>query len=448
MYIFCNCKYERITDDARRSVLSRFAGCRRAVFNKALELQNDRKAKSEKSISYLEMAHLLMEWKQTEEMAFLKEAPSQALQQTLMDLDRAIKDTFRKKGDPAKKRWPRFKAKDIGDGFRLPQVKPQDIDEPNGRVKLPKLGWLRYRRSRPLAFKCGDGTLIPGKVKQIHITKDCGKWFVTFATEFEIPDPVMKEKDVGIDVGIVHAVTLSNGKTCDLDVKTIKKIEGEIAYLKRRLSLNQSSRKKLAAKGLAEEFDKRKPSRTRRRLKELIQKKYKRIRSIRQDFHRKTAHALAQEYGCVYVEDLHLRNMTKSARGTNENPGNHVRQKRALNRALQRMGLRALRTAIEEALNKMGGMVIAVPAQFTSQRCPNCGCTDKRNRPTQALFSCVDCGYTNNADIVGSINVMTKGRMSPSAHDKKRIARAVSAEGAGDPLSASAPSAGTTRSTG
>ena len=140
--------------------------------------------------------------------------------------------------------------------------------------------------------------------------------------------------------------------------------------------------------------------------------------------------------------------MTKSARGTNENPGNHVRQKRALNRALQRMGLRALRTAIEEALNKMGGMVIAVPAQFTSQRCQNCGCTDKRNRPTQALFSCVDCGYTNNADIVGSINVMTKGRMSPSAHDKKRIARAVSAEGAGDPLSASAPSAGTTRSTG
>ena len=131
MYIFCNCKYERITDDARRSVLSRFAGCRRAVFNKALELQNDRKAKSEKSISYLEMAHLLMEWKQPEEMAFLKEAPSQALQQ------------------------------------------------------------------------------IPGKVKQAHITKDCGKWFVTFATEFEIPDPVMKEKDVGIDVGIVHAVCRS-----------------------------------------------------------------------------------------------------------------------------------------------------------------------------------------------------------------------------------------------
>ena len=93
-------------------------GSRRAVFNKALELQNDRKAKSEKPISYLEMAHLLMEWKQIEEMAFLKEAPSQALQQTLMDLDRAIKDTFRKKGDPAKKRWPRFKAKDIGDGFR------------------------------------------------------------------------------------------------------------------------------------------------------------------------------------------------------------------------------------------------------------------------------------------------------------------------------------------
>ena len=71
MNLFCNFKYELIADDTRRSALSRFAGCRRAVFNKALELQNDRKAKSEKPISYLEMAHLLMEWKQTEEMAFL-----------------------------------------------------------------------------------------------------------------------------------------------------------------------------------------------------------------------------------------------------------------------------------------------------------------------------------------------------------------------------------------
>lgn len=86
MNLFCNFKYELIADDTRRSALSRFAGCRRAVFNKALELQNDRKAKSEKPISYLEMAHLLVEWKQIEEMAFLKEAPSQALQQTLMDL--------------------------------------------------------------------------------------------------------------------------------------------------------------------------------------------------------------------------------------------------------------------------------------------------------------------------------------------------------------------------
>lgn len=60
MYLFCNFKYELITDDTRRSALSRYAGCRRAVFNKALELQNDRKAKSEKLISYLEMARLLV----------------------------------------------------------------------------------------------------------------------------------------------------------------------------------------------------------------------------------------------------------------------------------------------------------------------------------------------------------------------------------------------------
>ena len=97
--------------------------------------------------------------------------------------------------------------------------------------------------------------------------------------------------------------------------------------MKRKLSLNQESRKKLAKLGLAEPFDKKQPSCKRRRLKEKLQKLYRKIRCIRQDFNRKTAHALAQEYGCVYVEDLKVKNMTASVKGTVENPGKNVKQK-------------------------------------------------------------------------------------------------------------------------
>ena len=347
MKITCAFQYELYVDETRRAALSRNAGCRRFVFNKALGIQNERKSKGEKLLTYKELAHELVLWKKQPETAFLREAMAQPLQQALLDLDRAISDSFRPKSDPAHKGWPKFKAKDIGDGFRVPQFAPEHIDDANGRVKLPKIGWIRYRRTRAIAFECANETLVPGVVKQIHVKKDCGRWFVIFTVEFEVQAPDMKALDVGIDVGVVHAVATSDGRFYDLDTEKIRSIEKRIAGLKRKLSLNQESRKQLAKLGLAEPFDKKQPSRKRRRLKERIQNLYRKIRCIRQDFHRKTAHALAQEYGCVYVEDLKVKNMTASAKGTVKNPGKNVKQKSGLNRAILRTGFYSLRQTSE-----------------------------------------------------------------------------------------------------
>ena len=420
MKIVCSFKFELLASEVQRSALSRNAGCRRFVFNKALALQNERKAKGEKLLSYGEMASELVRWKKKEETAFLKESMSQPLQQALRDLDRAIRgDSFRSKNDPARKGWPKFKAKDIGDGFRIPQFKEADIDDVNGRVKLPKIGWMRYRRTRPIAFKNADGSLTSGTVKQIHVNKDCGRWFVVFTAEFVVVRPDMKALDVGIDIGVVHAVATSNGEFYDLDTDKLKGIEKQIAKLQRKLSLILSSRKKLAEKGLAEPFDKTKPGRKRRRLKERIQKLYRRMRCIRQAFYQTTARALAQEYGCVYAENLKTRNMTKSAKGTVESPGKRVKQKSGLNRAILRTGFFGLSQAVEWQLTKAGGIFEKVPPAYTSCTCPVCGCCNKRNRPKQAVFRCIHCGYANNADTVGAINVLKKGRTGPSAHVKK-----------------------------
>lgn len=427
MKIICGFQYELYTTDEQRSALSRNAGCRRFVFNKALELQNERKKSGLSLLRYKELCLELVKWKKEKKTVFLKEAMSQPLQQALKDLDRAIADSFRPKSDSARKEWPKFKSKDIGDGFRIPQFKPEHIDDANGRVKLPKIGWMRYRKSRPLAFKCADGSMKSGTVRQIHIRKDCGHWFVVFTTEFDIEMPDPKELDVGIDLGVVHAVATSDGQFFDFNTGRIKELAKEIVRYQRKLALNRASRQKLAKAGRAEAFDKTKPSRKRRRLLEKLQKLHRRVRHIRRDFQMKTAHTLAQEYGCVYVEDLKTRNMTKSAKGTLENPGKNVKQKSGLNRAILRTGFFGMRQAIEWQQYKAGGHVVAVPAAYTSCECPSCTCTDKRNRPRQALFRCISCGYENNADIVGAINVRRKGRTGPSAHDKKRIAREVSA---------------------
>lgn len=419
MKLLCSFKFELYVDKPLRAALSRNAGCRRFVFNKALALQNERRQSGQKLLTYNELAAKLVLWKKDEATSFLKEAMSQPLQQTLLDLDRAIQDSFRPKDDPAQKKWPKFKARDAGDGFRIPQFKPSDIDDANGRVKLPKIGWVRYRRTRPIAFRNADGTLTRGIVKQIHVSKDCGHWFVVFTTEFEIEPPQMKSVEIGIDIGVVHAVALSDGRFFDLDTDKLKKIEERIAVLQRKLSLNLSARKKLAENGLAKPFDKYKPGRKRRRLKERIQKLHRRMRCIRQDFQRKTAHALAQEYGCVYAEDLKTKNMTKSAKGTVENPGTKVKQKSGLNRAILRTGFYGLTQAVAWQLVKTGGILEKVNPAHTSCLCPTCGCCDKRNRPKQAVFHCIVCGHHQNADTVGALNVLRKGRTGPSAHVKK-----------------------------
>ena len=94
MKIICGFQYELYTTDEQRSALSRNAGCRRFVFNKALELQNERKKNSLSLLRYKELCLELVKWKKEEKTVFLKEAMSQPLQQALKDLDRAIADIF------------------------------------------------------------------------------------------------------------------------------------------------------------------------------------------------------------------------------------------------------------------------------------------------------------------------------------------------------------------
>lgn len=150
MKILCGFKYELYVDDALRSALSRSAGCRRFVFNKALALQNERKQAGKKLLTYNEMAAELVLWKKADETAFLKEAMSQALQQVLRDLDRAIKDSFRPKGDPARKEWPKFKAKDVGDGFR--SSRPRTLTTPTAGSGFRRSAGFAIARRAPLLF--------------------------------------------------------------------------------------------------------------------------------------------------------------------------------------------------------------------------------------------------------------------------------------------------------
>ena len=149
------------------------------------------------------------------------------------------------------------------------------------------------------------------------VSVECGHWFVSVVTEMDFAnDGPRRPGEVGIDLGIAQTVTLSDGTVFQLDVESIKKHEKQIAVLQRQLCRNKEARQKLAKLGKANPFDKREPCRKRRRLKAKIQNHHRCIRNIRRDFMLKTAHTIAQNYGWVAMEDLKLKNMTKSAKGT------------------------------------------------------------------------------------------------------------------------------------
>ena len=352
-------------------------------------------------LSFNDCCKALTALKRAEGTQWLKQPIAQALQQTLRDQDRAIRESF-KNG----KGFPRFKSRDHGDSFRLPQPKAQDIDEANARVFVPKLGYVRYRKSRDTA---------EGLVRQVTIKRDGTKWFVVITkliTNYQPLETLAGE--CGIDLGVAQTVTTSDGKVYQIDTDRIKAIEKQIAQKQRALSHNYEARCQLTKCGLAQAFDKTKPSRKRRRLKAQIQKLYQKLRNIRKDFCQQTANAIARTVGMVYIEDLKIRNMTASAKGTIEEPGRRVKQKSGLNKAMLRFSPHQLVSSLEWALLKHGGYVTKVNPAYTSQTCPSCGHCEKENRPTQAKFECRQCGYTNNADVVGAINVLNRGRTVPS----------------------------------
>ena len=339
-----------------------FAGSCRFVWNKVLSLQMGRLDKKKRLLSYPETAALLVKWKR--QFKFLKEVPSQALQQRLMDLDKAIAEGL----DPANpKEFPVFKKKYKSlESFRY----PQGFEISKNRIFLPKFGWIRFFKSRE----------IEGTPKNVTVSLAGGHWFVSVQTEVEVPEPLHPSTtSVGGDFGVKRLLTLSSG----------------IGFL----SVNAlgSSLKKLiiAQKKLSRQVKK---SNNWKKQKRVIQKLHGTIANIRSDRLHRISNYVSKNHALVVLEDLRVKTMSATAKGTVEKPGKHVRQKSRLNRIILDQGWGELRRQIGYKQAWRGGMMLLVDPAYTSQECSVCGHVSPHNRPSRELFYCNRCGHTENAD--------------------------------------------------
>jgi len=336
--------------------MRRFAGSCRFVFNKALALQKERHERGEKKFGYAGLCKLLTAWRNSTETAWLADAPVHPLQQTLKDLERAYSNFFAKRAG-----FPRFKKKGRSDRFRYPDPKQLKLDQANNRLFLPKLGWLRYCNSRDVL----------GALKNVTVSQSYGKWYVSIQTERDVGQPIPQGGAVGIDMGIARFATLSDG-TFYAPLDSFKWHEAALRKAQQAMSRKvkfSSNWKKAKAR---------------------VQKIHSRIGNARRDYLHKATTTISQKHAMVCIEDLQVRNMSRSAAGTTNTPGRNVRAKSGLNKSILDQGWFEFRRQLDYKLAWNGGHLVAVPPRNTSRTCPCCGHVSAHNRRTQARFECVE----------------------------------------------------------
>ena len=368
-------KFELRPTGEQARLMRRFAGAKRFVFNKALALQKSLYESGKKRLGYAALCRQLTEWRNAPETAWLAEAPVHPLQQALKDLERAYGNFFASRAD-----FPRFKKKGVQDSFRYPDAKQFKLDQANHRVFLPKLGWIRYRNSRNVL----------GTLKNVTVSLSAGKWLVSIQTEREVVVPVPTGDAVGVDMGIVRFATLSNGSFV-APADSFKRHETRLRKAQRVMS----RKKKFSSNWM--------------KAKARVQRIHVRIGNVRRDFLHQSTTTISKNHAIVCIEDLQVGNMSKSASGTIDKPGNNVKSKSGLNKAILDQGWFEFRRQLDYKLRWSGGHLIAVPPKNTSRTCPACEHASKENRPTQSVFCCQQCGYQNNADVVGAINILRAG---------------------------------------
>lgn len=358
--------------------LARIAGCCRVVYN--LGLEQRRVWGPRHRIRYESQAGELPALKAA--FPWLAEAPSHCLQQALIDLDSGFKRFF---GGSAG--CPRPRLKRDGLTMRFPDPKQIRLDPDGQRLVLPKFG---KTRSDGGALSIRLHRPHEGKLRSVTVSYRGGLWYASLLCSVE-QEPLPAGADrLGLDMGIARPIALSDGGVMAL------------TRMPDRLVRQQRLRQQALART-------RKGSASRRKAVTRLAATLGHIARRREDAAHKATRELADRAAVLAIEDLRVRNMTASARGTVDQPGRNVRQKAGLNRSMLDVSPRRIRTQLAYKTAWRETTLVAVPPHHSSRTCSDCGHVAAENRESQAVFRCRQCGHQANADTNAARVILQRG---------------------------------------
>lgn len=349
----------------------------RGLYNLALEQRIMNYKQFRKSHSWQDQANELPELK--EYATWLKDVPSQCLQQKLQDLHKAYDKFFSGGG------FPRFKKRGEGMSMRFPDPKQFQVSVIKGKrkgfLKLPKIGLVKFANSQNIF----------GKIKNCTISRNSsGEFFVSIQSEYEQEIATHTGPIVGIDRGVQNFGMTSEAQVLELPIARIKTLEVKLAKEQKKLSRKSKGSKNFIKQKLR------------------VARVHQKIVNIRTNQIHQLSNEIVNNHGVIVLEDLKIKNMTKSSKGSIAEPGKKVAQKSGLNRAILRNGWGEFARQLEYKSAWSGGCVLKVRPHFTSQTCPKCKHVHSKNR-NKEVFRCMECGFENHADIVGAMNILERG---------------------------------------
>ena len=356
----------------QETILLRHCSDARYVWNLAVEQHTWWRPGRKSAPGYLEQSRQLTAARACN--PWLAEGSQTVQQQALRDFDQAMQNFF-----GGTHRRPTWRKADRDEGFRIvgQRGRQWDVRRLNrhwAEVRIPKAGWVRFRWSRP----------VPEGVKSFRVTRDPAcRWHVAFAV---IPEPVAGPgtgEAVGIDRGVKVSAALSTGEMLTVPRLTTSEAR-RLTALQRRLARA------------------RRGSNRRGRVKAAIARLKARETNRRKDWVEKASTGIARRFDVIRVEDLNLRVMTRSAKGTAKAPGRNVASKAGVNREIRKSGWGLLVRRLED---KAPGRVEKVPPAYTSQCCSACGHVARESRESQAVFRCTVCNFACNADVNAARNI-------------------------------------------
>ena len=358
---------------SQKQAIDRTFGSCRFVYNMLL----DAKIKAYEcgdNLSAYELKKRLVPMKKAQGGEFLKEVDSTALQNSVLKIDIAYKNFFRRVKKGEKAGFPRFKSKH--NSYQSYQTSTALIKD--NKLYLPKIGKVKVK------FHRGK---ITSKIKTVTVSYEAGQYHASINYEDGLQESVGSHngQKIGIDVGVkVFAYTSDNQQIKHINLKK------EIA--------NVIKAQKILSR-------RKKGSKNRQKAKLKLAKKHLKLRNKRNDFLHKITKKLSENQ-TVAVENLMIKNMSKKAKGSIDNPNMRSSAKSGLNRSILQQSWGKFFELLEYKLKRNGGELIKVDPKYTSQKCSCCGHISKENRQTQAKFICTKCHTALNADYNASVNIL------------------------------------------